>query len=165
MDYYSYVQKKMIPNNHDRMKGPPWRSAIPFLKKNGVSNGDKWIEKRLHKRYQLKGSSFVVATDLIDKRYQIIDISKGGLSFWYISEKEPFPDLDSLDITLEDSIKLDAVSVRTVYDTELVKCAFIPIAMRKRGVCFRDLKAPKKSQIENFINTCDFNEEMAKIFH
>ena len=153
----------MIPNNHDRIKGPTWRSAIPFLKKNGESNGDKWIEKRQHKRFQLKEPSFVVATDLTEKKYQIVDISKGGLSFWYISDKSPFPDLGSLDIILDDIINLNAISVQTVYDAELVKCTSIPMSIRKRGVQFRDLNEPKKRQIKNFINTYNFNEELEKI--
>ena len=60
------------------------------------------LERRKHKRFQVQDDAIAVLRPIVDKRGPIIDISRGGLAFRYITAKESLDRSLKLDILLPD---------------------------------------------------------------
>jgi len=99
------------------------------------------LERREYKRSQVQDDAIAVLRPVVDKRGPIIDISRGGLAFRYITAKNS-PDRSSkLDILLPDlSFCLGFLPIRTVCDFEVTsQLAFGYTINRRRSVQFREL--------------------------
>ena len=136
---------------------PPWGVG------NMTSTNDR-VERRKHKRFQVDNSAFVILGASHDKSGRIIDISRGGLAFRYMTAVER-PNGSYLAIVLpETNFYLDEVPVKTISDFELPdKLPTSSMTVRRRGVQFVNPTDNQKSQIEFFINNYTTGEtESAK---
>ena len=111
------------------------------------------LERREHKRFQVQDDAIAVLRPIIDKRGPIIDISKGGLAFRYITAKESSDLSLKLDILLPDlSFYLGHLPIRTVRDFEVTsEYALGSTKTRRCSVQFRKLTQKQISQIESFM--------------
>ena len=116
--------------------------------------GDKKIlERRKYKRLQVQNDAIAVLRPIVDKRGPIIDISRGGLAFRYITAKNSPHRSSKLDILLPDlSFCLGSLPIRTVCDFEVTsKLAFGCTKTRRCSVQFRELTQEQMSQLDHFI--------------
>jgi hypothetical protein len=92
---------------------------------------------------------------------QILDISKGGLSFRYMSKGDKPKKFFQLRIySSRDDFSIENITVKTVYDlTTPVVFTVTKATMRRRGVQFTDLSPSQYSQLEHFIQNDTQNEE------
>ncbi|MEE8540101.1 MAG: PilZ domain-containing protein [Desulfobacterales bacterium] len=111
-----------------------------------------FADNRDFTRFSAQEGAFAVIT-APRKLGQILDISKGGLSFTYIGEeKGPKKDTE-LDIFLSGSgFNSKNISYKTISDFEIEsKVEFSSVKMRRCGVKFRQLHLDQISQIEDFL--------------
>ena len=111
------------------------------------------LERREHKRFQVQDDAIAVLRPIVDKRGPIIDISRGGLAFRYITAKESSDRSLKLDILLPDlSFYLGHLPIRTVRDFEVTsEYALRSTKTRRCSVQFRKLTPKQISQIESFM--------------
>jgi c-di-GMP-binding flagellar brake protein YcgR len=106
----------------------------------------KLVERRKHKRIQIKGGAFVGVGPHFDQVGPVIDISMGGLSFRYIARQKQ-PNGLSLDIFLTDrDFYLSYVPFRAVSDFRTPDTT-----TRRCSVQFGDLTQSQMSHLESFI--------------
>lgn len=113
------------------------------------------IKRRKNKRFPVKVSAFATLGPHFTVLGEIVDISRSGLAFCHISEKqqpEVAPVLDTfLHIFSSDmSFSLLGVPIKAISDFEMKnKIGFNP--MWRRGVAFGEMTEGQKSQLEYFI--------------
>ena len=110
-------------------------------------------ERRKHKRFLVQDDAIAVLRPNVDKRGPIIDISRGGLAFRYITGKDS-PDRSSkLDILLPDlRFYLGHMPISTVSDFEVTsELPFRGIKRRRRSVQFGKLTQEQMSKLGHFI--------------
>jgi Tfp pilus assembly protein PilZ len=105
-------------------------------------------ERRRHKRFQLKVSAFALLNRPFSDMGEIIDISMGGLSFWYTRDREISKGPLALDILcVDDGFQLAGVPGNTVAESILSG------DVRRRNVQFTRLTNSQVSQVRYFIRT------------
>jgi c-di-GMP-binding flagellar brake protein YcgR len=109
-------------------------------------------ETRKHQRFQVRDGAFVAPRARTRKLWQIIDISKGGLSFRYVAHGDKPSGCFELDIVTRDvSFSLEKIPARSVSDCKMVNHPPSRHAMRRCSVAFGDLTTRQKSLLEQFI--------------
>ncbi len=85
--------------------------------------------------------AFVLIRNGQSKVGQIIDVSRGGLSFKYLSDESLHGDQWELDILLsEHGFLWRRIPYRTVLDSEILpEIPFSSIRMRRRAIAFEDV--------------------------
>jgi hypothetical protein len=101
----------------------------------------------------VRDGALAVPEDHVCDLGKIIDISRGGLSFQYLADggvsKESF-ELDILEA--DNGFYLEKIPVKTVSDFEVAnEVPFSFIAMRRRGVKFRELMVDQIAMLEYFM--------------
>jgi hypothetical protein len=126
------------------------------------------VERRKHKRYMAPHGAFaVLAVEChFAKLGQIIDVSRGGLSFSYAGTEEWIG--ESLDLGIlfaEQKFRLDNVPFKTVSDFEMVgETPASDVVIRRRGVRFGGLTYEQKFELEQFIRRDTLGEvEIVKV--
>jgi hypothetical protein len=111
------------------------------------------LERREHKRFQVQDDAIAVLRPVVDKRGPIIDISRGGLAFRYMTAKESSDRSSKLDILLPDlSFYLGHLPIRTVRDFEVTsEYALASTKTRRCSVQFKKLTQKQISLIESFM--------------
>lgn len=111
------------------------------------------LERRKHKRFLVQDDAIAVLRPNVDKRGPIIDISRGGLAFGYITSKDSSDRSSKLDILLPDlRFYLGHVPIRTVSDFEITsELAFRGIKRKRCSVQFGKLTQEQVSQLGHFI--------------
>lgn len=111
------------------------------------------LERRKHKRFLVQDDAIAVLRPNVDKRGPIIDISRGGLAFGYITSKDSSERSFKLDILLPDlRFYLGQVPIRTVSDFEVTsELAFRGIKRKRCSVQFGKLTQEQVSQLGHFI--------------
>jgi hypothetical protein len=111
------------------------------------------LERRKHKRFQVQDDAIAVLRPSVDKRGPIIDISRGGLAFSYITGEDSADRSSELDILLSDlGFYLGHMPIRTVSDLEITsELPFRGIKTRRRSVQFGKLTQEQISHLERFI--------------
>jgi Tfp pilus assembly protein PilZ len=105
-------------------------------------------EKRRHKRFQLKVSAFALLNAPFSEMGEIIDISMGGLSFRYTSDRALPKGSLALDILcVDDGFHVAKVPVSTVAES------VVSGEVRRRGVQFDRPTDRQLSQVRYFIQT------------
>ena len=66
--------------------------------------GKEFTERRKYKRFHAQEGAFVSPRTHAQKFWQILDISKGGLSFRYIPQREDLKKSSELDILTHDTL-------------------------------------------------------------
>jgi hypothetical protein len=120
-----------------------------------MTRGKKPVERRKHKRFQVRKDAFAMVTPLSNKSGEIIDISKGGLALRYIPGEEQSRASSEIDVFLHIFLKdisfcLLRVPIRTVSDLEMGDESSSN-APRRRSVRFGALSESQASELDYFI--------------
>ncbi len=109
--------------------------------------------KRKHKRFRSQDLAFAAFGSQSMEISEIIDISKGGLAFRYISDGNQVNKSRELEIYLANNrFHLKEVPFNTISDFELTsEFPLSSIIMRRRGVQFGKLTQDQVSQLGYFI--------------
>lgn len=110
-------------------------------------------ERRQFTRYRSKADAFVLISSESNKLYGfLVDISKGGISFEYIPEKEDMLEPKELKIVLDGTnLRFDSLSSISISDIEINDPLYTPVNIRRRSVQFVDLTQEQLSNLEWFL--------------
>ena len=150
--------KKSFKNIHDRREGE--RRGNPYNSGNSgrraYTDRRSGMPRRGHERIKIKETVTVETKGDAVKIGKYIDISSGGLSFYYIDigrRPERSFKLDLVDI--DNRIPLmEGLAFRTVTDLPLTpnkEFEFSKIPLRRRGGRFKYLTQKQVPQLEDFI--------------
>lgn len=120
-----------------------------------MTDAQDFVERRTHKRYPVRDGAFAALKGEINKLGQIMDISKGGLSFRYIDIGDRPKDTFEIDIYVESNqgFSLEGIPGRSMSDSEIVnRIPFSTLVMRRHGVRFEQLSQNHLTQLEYFID-------------
>ncbi len=106
--------------------------------------------QRQYQRFQTKDHAFAMMINWSVK-FDIIDISKNGLSFLYLGKDKWFDELSELDIAFGDEMFLKKIPIISISDSTFKKC-FLP--MRRHSVMFHKLKSHQQAQLHHLILSC-----------
>ncbi len=123
------------------------------------------LERRKHKRYLLKENVLVFNEATFG---QIINISKGGLSFRYLTQRDEKP-LTSFAIGIlngDNGLYLENLRCRTVTvtDTPPIHPSNTTI-IRKTGIKFMGLTPEQNKLLAKFIANNSIKEELGALIH
>ena len=111
------------------------------------------IERRKHKRFEVRERVFVEVSVIPIKVGEMIDISMGGLSFQYLANGYISPKILEIKINyMPNGFSSEMMTVQTAWDDVYIPIFWTGnIKTRQRGVCFEQLNESQKSQIEHLI--------------
>jgi hypothetical protein len=119
------------------------------------------VERRKHRRFQIRQGTYVALVPPYGKVGPVIDISMGGLSFRYVDGKETTNGSYINILLTEANFYLENVPVKTILDCEIPdKSASSAIAMRRCGLQFGGLTHNQASQLKFFIENYSIGEGM-----
>jgi len=109
----------------------------------------EFSDRRKHKRFKVPADTFAIIKNPSFKLGQIADMSKGGISFYYIGGKEFVNNGFSVDILLaDDDFYIDNLPVNIVSNITVPLHASIKKAAFKRcGMKFRNLNFSQRSKL------------------
>lgn len=122
-----------------------------------VKNNKEVVERRKHKRFQVKENAFVVfeaqsRPHSTTKVGQITDISIGGLAFRYFASEEQSNGSFELGIFLAyNGFHLRQIPFEAIWDVETEKVRTSSITVRKSGVQFGEMTHDQISGLEYLI--------------
>lgn len=125
---------------------------------------NKSIERREHERFRVRRDACVALMSDFRHVGQIIDISRGGLSFSYVPIAELQDESLELDIFLAGgSSYLYKVPFRAVSDSETDSDNPFPsVTMRRHSLQFGELTHSQKSRLEYFLQNYTIKELSVK---
>jgi hypothetical protein len=111
------------------------------------------VERRKDERFQTGKNTYAVLRARGSKLGRVIDISKGGLAFRYVSVGERLKGPLELDLLSHQyDYRIDKIPIKIITDLELAnKKAFKSTTLKRVGVQFGKLTREQKSKIEHFI--------------
>ncbi len=112
-------------------------------------------ERRKYKRYRTKEGAYAILSGPVSKMGQILDISRGGLSFRYIDIGDRPRETCVLDILKEDNIfRLENVGFKVISDLDASKdFPFSTIPMRRCGGKLTGLSEAQMNDLEYLIES------------
>ncbi len=118
-----------------------------------MPNKTGFIERRKHKRFNVKKGAFVVLSSDYNKMEQIKDIGGGGLSFLYYGAGEKSNGSTEVDIlSTVDDFYLKKLRVRIVSDlAQGNKDSSSSISMRQVSMRFEKLRPKQKFLLNYFL--------------
>jgi hypothetical protein len=122
-----------------------------------VNNNKEGVERRKHKRFQVKENAFVALEaqsrpHSTTKVGQITDISMGGLAFRYLASEEQPNGSCELGIFLAyDGFHLREIPFEAIWDVETEKVGSASIRVRRSGVQFGEMTHHQISGLEYLI--------------
>lgn len=118
-------------------------------------------ERRKSRRFPVEGPAFVEFSLDAPGTGQIVDISKGGVSFRYMSKgKQPSKTFELRIYSSRDDFSTEKIPVKTVYDLTMPAAFSITkTTMRRRGARFATLTPSQRSQLEYFIENYGREED------
>jgi hypothetical protein len=111
-------------------------------------------ERRRHPRYRSKIDAYAVLCADAPVLAQLIDISEGGLSVWYVDGQGEAMDAEKVDLFLMNSpYRISGLPVETTSDFETRQDAASPERLIRRR-CFRfgHLLTVQKNAVADFIS-------------
>jgi hypothetical protein len=114
---------------------------------------DNVRERRKYKRFIPSIRTFVIPQTDSPKEHQIIDISMGGLAFWYYEIQNQLDEFDELSINMTDgNFNLDNIHCKTISGLAIADDSPSgSVSMKRCGVQFGDLNQNQTDQLEYFI--------------
>jgi len=111
------------------------------------------VERRKDERFQTGKNTYAVLRARGSKLGRVIDISKGGLAFRYVSVGERLKGPLELDLLSHQyDYRIDKIPIKIITDLEVAnKKAFKSTTLKRVGVQFGKLTREQKSKIEHFI--------------
>jgi hypothetical protein len=123
----------------------------------------KTVERRKDERFQTGKNTYALLRARGSKLGRVIDISKGGLAFRYVSVGERLKGPLELDLLSHQyDYRIDKIPVKIITDLEVAnKKAFKSTILKRVGVQFGKLTREQKSKLEHFIrdHAVDENEQ------
>jgi len=110
----------------------------------------EFANQRQYQRFQTKDRAFAMLVNWTIK-FDIIDISKNGLSFLYLGNDKWFNELSELNIALGDELFLKKIPIISISDST-VKNYLLP--MRRHSVMFHKLKSQQQAQLHHLLLCC-----------
>ena len=114
----------------------------------------------MHKRFRVQGNTFVLLRAQVSKLGRVIDISRGGLAFRYVSVGERLKEALELDLlSHHHDFSLNNIPVKIISNLEIGnEKPFSSTTLRRVGVQFEELTPEQRSKLEYFIQ----NQVMSK---
>jgi len=111
------------------------------------------VENRKYKRFKARKGAFAILWPDSKKIGEIIDISSGGLAFYYFADENSLNGSEAVDVFWHDhSFYLSEIPCKTVYEVEIAdELPSPPAAMRRIGVQFEDVTPSQLSQLNHFM--------------
>jgi hypothetical protein len=122
------------------------------------------VERRKDARFQTGKNTYAVLRARGSKLGRVIDISKGGLAFRYVSVGERLKGPLELDLLSHQyDYRIDKIPVKIISDLELAnKKAFKSTTLKRVGVQFGKLTREQKSKLEHFIRDHAVDETLQR---
>jgi hypothetical protein len=110
-------------------------------------------DRRKDERFQTEKNTYAVLRARGSKLGRVIDISKGGLAFRYVSVGQRLKGPLELDLLSHQyDYRIDKIPIKIITDLELAnKKAFKSTTLKRVGVQFGKLTREQKSKLEHFI--------------
>jgi hypothetical protein len=111
------------------------------------------VERRKDKRFQTEKNTYAILRARGSKLGRVIDISKGGLAFRYVSVGERLKGPLELDLLSHQyDYRIDKIPIKIISNLELAnRKAFKSTTLKRVGVQFGKLTREQKSKLEHFI--------------
>lgn len=157
MDSFHHVPEQFICKDRCSKRYRKVTDGNIFIKTDRRIHKDRrsGIERRKHKRFQVKDFTFVKFKSESDEDFgQLLDISKGGLSLRYFVNGGKPKKFYKLDIFLSGGDFIIAgIPFRTISNIELPDgLQFSPIIFRRFSVKFGHLKPNQISKLDYFLS-------------
>lgn len=124
-----------------------------------MASSQKPVEKRKHKRFQVRPGAFVLLKPSGIAACRLLNISMDGLTFDSISTQAEPIEATELDIFLTDSpVRVSDVPCRSIWDLTIYERPSISLHRRRCGVQFGKLTPDQKTQLEYFIQNNTIGE-------
>jgi c-di-GMP-binding flagellar brake protein YcgR len=110
-------------------------------------------ERRRHTRYPVQRKAYALLKIQESKLGRIVNISKGGLAFRYMTARKRLKDTLDIDIMITDNgFRLDNIRVRIISEHEVAdEGPFSFLKIRQLGVEFADLSQEQDARLDYFI--------------
>lgn len=109
-------------------------------------------DRRKLRRLRVQDGAFVILRPSDAGVGRLIDISIDGLSFDYVTTREPSGEPTELDIFVTDSpFRLYKIPCKTITDFKAFEIPETPSHRRRSGIQFGELTESQKSQLQYFI--------------
>lgn len=110
-------------------------------------------ERRIEKRFEVKDKTFVISPSNPKKKYSMLDISKSGMSFKYLSVNDQVIENCRYNIiTSDERFYMENIRCRTISDVLLNETSgFVDISMRRRGIQFENLTNRQSETLGYFL--------------
>jgi hypothetical protein len=116
-----------------------------------MTNSEERVERRKHKRLRVEENAYVILKPCTVG--PLIDISMDGLTFEYVSIKQPSKMESELDIAMINSaFSLRNVPCKMLSDFKVEDVPSNPLSIRQCRVQFRDLTQHQISKLGDFIH-------------
>lgn len=118
--------------------------------------GEKLFERRKHKRFPAPPNTYVQLNDQVSKLGRVLDISKGGLAFRYISVGKGLKEVFQLDlISAQVNPGLNPLPVKVVSEIEMEsETPARAVTLSRASVQFEELMDEQVDWLERFIQKC-----------
>jgi hypothetical protein len=118
--------------------------------------GEKLFERRKHKRFPAPPNTYVQLNDQVSKLGRVLDISRGGLAFRYISVGKKLKEVFQLDlISAQVNPGLNPLPVKVVSEIEMAsETPARAVTLSRAGVQFEELMDEQVNWLERFIQKC-----------
>ena len=117
--------------------------------------GEELVEGRQHRRFRVHNGGFAALCNEFTALGQIIDISRGGLSFRYVaSEARTYGSAELRILMTDGSFCFEKVPFKTIWDSAMPReFSSGAITLRHCGVQFGDLTHSQRVDLEYFIHS------------
>jgi len=118
--------------------------------------GEKLLERRKHKRFPAPPNTYVQLNDQVSKLGRVLDISKGGLAFRYISVGKELKEEFQLElISAHVNPELNPLPVKVILEIEMAsETPARAVTLSRASVQFEELKDEQAHWLERFIQKC-----------
>ena len=115
---------------------------------------ERTVEKRKHKRFKVQKNTYIITVNDTTNLGQMINISKGGLAFNYIGQKEKISGWHKVDIFLSSKrFYLKEILFKATSDFYLdPNTPFSTVLMKQCGGEFGEMTDEQKSQLDYFLD-------------
>jgi hypothetical protein len=117
---------------------------------------EKPFERRKNKRFQAPPNTYALLNDQVSKLGRVLDISKGGLAFRYVSVDKKLKKVFQLDlISAHVDLGLNGLPVRVVSEFETAsETPARAVTLIRASVQFEGLTGEQAKGLEFFLQTC-----------
>lgn len=119
---------------------------------------DLQSERRKSKRFPAPEMAFVMVRNGSSSVGHVIDVSKGGMAFKYLSERALHGETLEVDVLLSEyGFLWRRIPHRTILDIEILpEVPFSTIRVRRRAIAFEGFTQDDSSRLEFLLNVAEF---------